>query len=582
MLRIELKEALCQYISDTLSLIETVRDFCNRHSKWSLQRETELLMMGDIKDRAGKVVLEFQHVSQSQNKMKALGEYIKSGLTQMSADKRREELKAELGEVLKDTLAGLGKLEYFLDAVEKLASSSLYVFADEGPFSGQGMSPANIRAAIIAARQACPLLVHFKRNAAAFFVPSLFNLQVLEIQLDKYINVTQQICDTLEKNRRCEGGISQTESTFSYIRQMMFWRKKNEDLVVDMGTDVSDESMLNMLLHLKVLNDIRSDQHLRLVFLFQEESERFIELFSQCKPRMQQFLIDLEESAVQLDNMKFGAKISSVTGSSVGVVGGILSIVGIALAPVTAGVSLALTMTGLGLGVTSGVNSIVTTVTETAVNSAQQKKVNEVFQGFMEDMQSLQCCIENVGDKMTPSVGEVDIGSRACMIAGQVGAIGKGIDSLIDGASGVKLLMSDEVITGAGNLLLQEGNAVGKVPSLASDIPDLGQVAKGTPLALSKSARAGFITLNALFIGLDVFFICKDSVSLAKGSKSEVSLLVRDRAKLWRSEMDSWQTICDSLGKGLLTAEDNQDLLEMPFYPVEEMTREKKGFCMVQ
>ncbi|KAG7460104.1 hypothetical protein MATL_G00217720 [Megalops atlanticus] len=61
---------------------------------------------------------------------------------------------------------------------------------------------------------------------------------------------------------------------------------------------------------------------------------------------MHKFLGALEERAVQLDRMKTGASISSVAGSTVGLAGGVVSIVGLALAPVTAGASLTLTMVG--------------------------------------------------------------------------------------------------------------------------------------------------------------------------------------------------------------------------------------------
>uniref|UniRef100_A0AAQ6ITX5 Uncharacterized protein n=1 Tax=Anabas testudineus TaxID=64144 RepID=A0AAQ6ITX5_ANATE len=186
------------------------------------------------------------------------------------------------------------------------------------------------------------------------------------------------------------------------------------------------------------------------------------------QPRMLQFLAELEENAVQLDRMNKGAKISSVAGSSVGAVGGVLSIVGLALIPFTAGVSLGLTMTGMGLGVTSGVNSIVTTATEIGVNRKHQKKASEVFQSFTEDVE-------------------------------------------IDVALGVfKILFK------ANGVVAQEGKALGNVPRVASDIPDIGQAAVKGPLALTKSARAGLIAVNALFLGMDIFFICKDSITLAK------------------------------------------------------------------
>ncbi|XP_062310942.1 uncharacterized protein LOC134015437 [Osmerus eperlanus] len=537
MIREELTEVLCQYKSDTLSHIATLRDFCDRHLKWSFHRETELEMMRDIKERADRINLTFKHVKESPNKWKALGEYMKSGLTQMTAARRWEELQKELAEVLKDTLAGLEELDHFLDAVERLAVTSVSVFDEECPFGDQEVSPAGVRDVITASQEACPLLVRFRRNAGDFFLASLFNVPVLAIQLDSYIRSTQQLCDKLESKLMT---ISEIESKSSQLR------KKNEN--VDLW-DVSDASVLNMLVHLKKLSDVRTNQDFRLVFLFQEEAENFIKLFIQSKPRMLQFLSDLEGSAVQLDNMKRGAQISTVAGSSVGAVGGVLSIVGLALAPVTAGVSLILTMTGVGLGVTSGVNSLVTAVTEMGVNITHQKKANELFQSFMEDVQNLQGCLEHVATKMVPVVSEVDATAGAGKIAGSGYAIGKGIDSLIDCATGVKLLRSEDAIA------------------------DLGQAAKGTPLALSKAARGGFIALNALFIGLDVFFICKDSVNLAKGSKSEVSQLIRARARLWCSELESWQKIHDSLQRGLLTFQDSENLLKMPFYPVEEMKK---------
>ncbi|KAK6311984.1 hypothetical protein J4Q44_G00176480 [Coregonus suidteri] len=337
------RELLGRYISDTLSHINTVRKFCDRHSKWALQRETELEMMRDIKERADRINLKFDHVRNSATKPKAFGEFLWSGLTQVTADSRREELEKELGAVLKDTLGGLEKLDYFLDAMECLAVTCLLVF-EENRFFCLGMSPASVQAVIIAARMTCPLLIHFKRDAKAFFRPSLLNVEVLAFQLDRYIQISQQLCKRMEKG--------------SSISQMLFWEKKNDIPVVNLG-DVREESIQYMLDHLNQLSDIRMDQHLRLTFLFQEAAQCFIGRFSQRRPRMEQFLTKLEESAVQLDRMKLGAKISSVAGSSVGVAGGILSIVGLALTPVTAGVSLALTIAGVSLGVTSGVNSLV-------------------------------------------------------------------------------------------------------------------------------------------------------------------------------------------------------------------------------
>ncbi|KAJ8345772.1 hypothetical protein SKAU_G00299650 [Synaphobranchus kaupii] len=83
---------------------------------------------------------------------------------------------------------------------------------------------------------------------------------------------------------------------------------------------------------------------------------------------------------------------------------------------------------------------------------------------------------------------------------------------------------------------------------------------------LRKSARAGFIALNSIFMGLDVFLICKDSISLAKGSKSDVSKVIRGRASLWKTELDAWERIHHSLCIGIWRFRKSMEVLERPFY----------------
>ncbi|KAG8006467.1 Apolipoprotein L6, partial [Nibea albiflora] len=556
--RKELQEALCRYTADTLICIDTVRGFCERSAKWMLGRESELDMLMDIKERANQIDLNIDHVTKSESKGAALWEYVKSKFTQVTADSRRAELEEELAAVLKATLRGLEELDRFLDAAEKLAVTSLHVFTVENQVLHlpEGMIPEQVQVVIDAARLVCPLLLEFKRDASVFFLPKLQNVEVLSYQLDKYIQTTQKICDKLEK------------SSFSDFSLLV------TDTVVELDVDLSEDDVQRMRYHINQLNDIRMNQHFRMVFLFQEESGScFIDEFSERQPRMLQFLNDLEENAVQLDRMNKGAKISSVAGSSVGAVGGVLSIVGLALIPVTAGASLVLTMTGVGMGVTSGVNSLVTTATEIGVNRKHQKEASETFQSFMEDVQILQDCLDEV-TKREPD--HIDVALGVGKVLCKAAVIGNSIDALVDGASAFKMLKSEELIASAGKVVAQEGKALRNVPRVASDIPDIGQAAVKGPLALSKSARGGLIALNALFLGMDIFFICKDSISLSKGSETEVSQFIRARSALWRSEMDSWQKICDSLREGRPTSEKNIIILETPFYPETEMKKEKK------
>uniref|UniRef100_A0A667Z3S1 Uncharacterized protein n=1 Tax=Myripristis murdjan TaxID=586833 RepID=A0A667Z3S1_9TELE len=263
---------------------------------------------------------------------------------------------------------------------------------------------------------------------------------------------------------------------------------------------------------------IRMDQHFRLVFLFQDvPCSEFISEYSERKPRILRFLSDLEETAVKLDEMKLGADISGVTSSSVGAVGGVLSIIGLILAPFTAGASLGLTLTGAGLGITSGVTAVVTTTTESEVNHVADTAVTGVC---------------------------------------GAGEILKDIISFIIDLQEAKPTLQSEVAQGA--------EAIAQMPRVAAGT---GQAAARGVAALSMPVRAGLGVLNGLFLGLDIYNICKDSISLHHGSKSEASEFIRARSALWRSELDSWQKIHDSLCQGLETSEKNKKILQKPFYP---------------
>ncbi|KAG5832546.1 hypothetical protein ANANG_G00292290 [Anguilla anguilla] len=556
--REELDQLAAEYTSDTLSCIHTVQDFCDRHSKWLIQRETELEMMRDIIVRAEKINLTSDHFKKSENKLKAFGEFLWSKVSQVTAESRAQELEKELECLLQDTLKGLEKLTLFLEAVEKLAVTSLSFFREENPLCRlpTGTSAAAVRSVIASARRACPLLIHFQRDAGDFFLPSLVNAESLAFQLDKYMRVSQELCEKLQKS----------SDSISFLG--MNYGKEKQACKNDPCSNLTNEAIQTMFDHLTHLTNIRLDRHFRMAYLFKGAALRFVGLLSQRSSRMRQFLEALEEAAVQLDRMKMGASISSVAGSSVGFVGGVVSIVGLALAPVTAGASVILTLVGVGLGITSGVNSLATGITELSVNSYHGKKSNEIFQSYMEDVETILECLEQAASPIilnsVPHVRNVAAG--VAILVKTTGMVGKGIDTAVDCASAMKVLKSDEMVSSVAKVVSQEVKAARNVPNMAADLTDFGQLAKGTPLALSKSARAGFIALNSIFMGLDLFFICKDSISLAKGSKNDVSKVIRGRASLWKTELDAWERIHRSLCIGIWKFRKSMEVLQRPFY----------------
>ncbi|XP_037400523.1 uncharacterized protein LOC108436656 isoform X1 [Pygocentrus nattereri] len=486
----QLQIQLEKYTMETLTYIKTVKDFCNKEPEWTFQRELEIKNMKEIKSRADKG----------------------------SGRSRKQKLAQELGEVLRNTLEGLQNLQRFLDAVEKLAVTSLFVFIDE-IFLPKGVSAEAVRSVISVARKMSPLLIHFKRDDGAFFLPSFDNLDVLVFQLHKYMRTTQWLCKNLSK------------ITF---QMLSIQQKPSLKFTVDMR-----ESLSNMTVLLDQLSKIRMDESFRLTYLFDEGAQEFIETYSECRPRMFQFLSDLEETAVQLDKMKKGSSISTVAGSSVGAVGSVLSIVGLALAPVTAGVSLGLTITGVGLGVTSGVNGLVTGFTEHKVNKQQRKKANNIFHNFMEDVQKVLDSLEQAASSQRP-VSHLDDCDMAYGRKTHAGKVEKNIKNLLDGVTRVTL------------------KSEGLTRNAARSI--------STPLAITKAARVASIAANVLFIGIDIALICKESASLAKGGKSEASQFIRSRSALWCAEIRSWEKIWNSLCKEQIIFKEKLRILEQKFY----------------
>uniref|UniRef100_A0A8C6M8M1 Apolipoprotein L n=1 Tax=Nothobranchius furzeri TaxID=105023 RepID=A0A8C6M8M1_NOTFU len=493
-------EALCKYISDTFSLISTVRGFCESSSKWLDERKTAVKNI------------------QSKNNVDG---------------------------VLKETLRGLEKLEDFLDAVEKLAVTSKHVFMNGRKRLQLPKDISHVQSVIMASQCVGPLLLVFKRDANMFFLPKEQNVEVLANQLDKYIQTTQKICQQFQE---------------SHISDLTM----NKDTKVHVDVRFSEHDLLTMLDHINQLDEIRENEHFRMLFLFQEISyDDFMMEFKERQPRMLQSLNDLEECAVQLDRMNTGSKISSIAGSSVGAVGGALSIAGLALMPFTAGLSLGLTIGGKAMGITSGVNNAVTTFTGIGVNRKYETKAKEVLESLMTEMTSLQTCLEQVIFQPVNNIEGRHIESL-CTGSSKVVSVGKSVHSLAKDVSDLRLIKNKDVIVRAGG-------CAGGSTRLASETPDVGQAALKGTLTTAKSMRVGLIALNSLFIGMDIFYICKESIDLAKGSKTEVSKFIRARAALWSSEIDSWKKIYDSLCLAQRESKKKKAVLDKPFYVKNKM-----------
>ncbi|KAK7883950.1 hypothetical protein WMY93_027073 [Mugilogobius chulae] len=468
--RSKLEDELGKYVSDTFSCIKTIKHFVSGSLKWIEEKEEEKCTLAKIPEKLNEI-----HNSNNYNIIPAIAS------RQRAEDV--EKLQTELEDLIQKILKGLREIQTFLEAVEKLAVTSEPVFDQNHVLQLE------------------------------IFKAKLHNVEVMENQMNQYIRLIKNFCNAFKECSVAD--LSLTRPTLV------------------LKPDLSEDDVEKVLRNINILQQIRNNIHFRLVVLFGDEYKTFMEKFSEKEERMHEFLNDLEPCAVQLDSINKGARISNVVSSSVGVVGGGLSIAGLVLAPFTAGASLILTIGGAAAAGTSVATSVVTMITGKAASSTQKNKANETLQNFMNDVNDLQKCLKEAIIQHIQNSENNDF-QAAVNLAKNGASVTKSINVITDCFPLYKLAQAE-------NALIKAASS-GKVMSRAvSDLPELGQVAFKGPLAMGN-----------------------ESMSLLQGSETEISKWIRARADLWRSEVNSLQEINDSLEKGQKMMDEKQ-VLQNPF-----------------
>ncbi|XP_039350359.1 apolipoprotein L3-like, partial [Mauremys reevesii] len=201
-----------------------------------------------------------------------------------------------------------------------------------------------------------------------------------------------------------------------------------------------------------------------------------------ARDRLQKLFPELREIADDIDMVHKGATIANITGGAVGIAGGITTIVGLCLAPVTFGASLIVSLTGLAVSTAGGLTSAAATTTDIVASKVKKETVEKLLQECQAELgniiKAIQC-LESYGD-------------IAFMFA----------FSQIGSGAGRAVLNTIKMVK-AGQLLANAGRA-------------------------ARFAGAATHVLTALTLALDIFFVAKDSVDLHKGAKTELAANIRE------------------------------------------------------
>ncbi|XP_012370904.1 apolipoprotein L3-like [Octodon degus] len=260
-----------------------------------------------------------------------------------------------------------------------------------------------------------------------------------------------------------------------------------------------------------------------------EARERFLNAFPHMKKEMEEGIAKLYALAEKVDKVHKDCTITNVVAGSGGAVSGILTILGLALAPVTAGGSLVLSATGLGLGAAAAVTGVSASIVDFSYKLSAKAEAKRVQSGMMsiekEDMQGV--------DEVIPKVVSV---TKKFVQASQ--NIEKNIHAMKVANSNPRLLANAKRLMRTGKISVRRSKQVQRS-------------FRGTVLSMSKHARITGAATAGVFLLMDVYNLVQDSVHLHTGAKTEEAAQLRQQAQDLERKLEELIQIHESLQQDL-------------------------------
>uniref|UniRef100_A0A8C9QMH4 Apolipoprotein L3 n=1 Tax=Spermophilus dauricus TaxID=99837 RepID=A0A8C9QMH4_SPEDA len=237
----------------------------------------------------------------------------------------------------------------------------------------------------------------------------------------------------------------------------------------------------------EALNKLRGDMALEDKDLLQthvQDRERFLQEFPQVKAELEKRIEKLRALADRVDKVHKDCTISHVVANSTGAASGVFTILGLALAPVTAGVSAA------GDAVTT-----VSTSSLVSKNASNAKAVAQIMG-------------HNAPKAISLTKNFIQV----------LGDIGKHIRAIKLAKANPRLVSSAQRLMTTGRISIRHGKQVQRAFG-------------GTALAMTKGARIMGAATAGICLLMDVIDLVKTSTHLHEGAKAESAQELRQKAQ---------------------------------------------------
>ncbi|XP_045867562.1 apolipoprotein L3-like isoform X2 [Meles meles] len=260
----------------------------------------------------------------------------------------------------------------------------------------------------------------------------------------------------------------------------------------------------------------------------QQARESFLHKFPELKLKIEERIRKLHELADEVDRVHWDCTIANVVAGSAGVVSGLLSILGLGLAPVTAGASLALLATGIGLGAAATVTQVSTSIVEDSSELSAKAQASHLTSTDFEKQ-------EVVAKVLRDRIPQIYSLTDKCFRALQ--NIAKNIRAIKLAKVKPRLVVNSRCLMTAQRVSVRGGQQVQKAFG-------------GTALAMTKQAWIMGVATAGLSLAMDVVNLVKDSGHLQKGAKTESAEGMRWQARELECKLEKLTEIYESLKEG--------------------------------
>ncbi|XP_038198097.1 apolipoprotein L2-like [Arvicola amphibius] len=267
-----------------------------------------------------------------------------------------------------------------------------------------------------------------------------------------------------------------------------------------------------------------------------QEKERFLKVYPQVKRELEESIRKLHALADKIDKVHRDCTITQVVASSTGAVSGVMTVLGLALAPVTAGVSLGLSATGLGLGAAATVTSVSATIVEKVSTASVEAEASQLLPRSNDTEKDIKSnntekVIKEVLEKNTPRLISASKNSFR-----NLEVMKKNIDA-------IKLTKANPRLANSAKRLM----TTGKVS--ARRTRQVKKAFGGTALAMTKRARIMGAATAGLALVLDIVSLIDDSKHLQEGAKAESAEKLRQQAQDLEQKLQELSWVHDSLNQ---------------------------------